>query len=79
MAHTVVMRDVPPDQLDTVTSDYQLENATVTKTQQADGNYTVTAVFPDDSSNSPAQHGSLDAAVMTFRPRSAAKAGHGHK
>jgi hypothetical protein len=47
MAQTVVMTDVPPSDVDRVIAEYEAEGATATKTLQSNGNYTITASFPD--------------------------------
>jgi hypothetical protein len=45
MAHTVILRDVPPEKVDEVMGDFEAEGATATKAEQADGNFTITALF----------------------------------
>ncbi len=37
---------IPSDQVDQVVSDFESEGATVTKSQQPDGTWTVVATFP---------------------------------
>lgn len=56
MPRTVIMRDVPPDKLAQVINDATLEGATATTIPQADGNYTVTAIYPDDATARPARN-----------------------
>lgn len=69
MAHTVVLRDVPEDQVETVVSDYQAEGATVSVTQQPDGNFTITATLPDsDAAGRVASlHGVVDHALLSWQ------------
>ncbi len=43
----VILRDVPPDEADNVVMSFESEGATVTKEIQPDGNYMITATFPD--------------------------------
>lgn len=70
MAKTIVLRDVPPDHVDEVVSEFEADGATVSKTQQADGNYTVTATYPDDSKLALVQrHGVVEYALATYRGR----------
>ncbi len=47
MAKTRTLKNVPPDKVDDVVQQFKDAGATkVTKTKQADGNYTVVATFP---------------------------------
>jgi hypothetical protein len=43
---TQVLKDVPAEDVEQVVADFEAQGATVTKTQQPDGKFTVTAVFP---------------------------------
>lgn len=48
MAQVVVNKDVPPGDVDQLMADFKKVGATkVEKTKQPDGNFTVTATFPN--------------------------------
>jgi hypothetical protein len=47
MPHQEILSDIPESDLDRVVKDFESEGATVTKKKQPDGNWTVTATFPD--------------------------------
>jgi hypothetical protein len=46
MASTQVLTDVPEADVNQVVADFEAQGATVTKTRQPDGKFTVTANFP---------------------------------
>ena len=47
MPRTERLTDVPDDEVDQLVEDFESVGAEVTKTKQDDGNWTVTATFPD--------------------------------
>jgi hypothetical protein len=47
-AHTEVLTDVPAKKVKQVVNDFKASGATVTKTKQDDGRFTITAKFPDE-------------------------------
>lgn len=49
MPRQEILTDVPESDIDRVVKDFESEGATVTKVKQPDGNWTVTATFPDDN------------------------------
>jgi hypothetical protein len=56
-----VLTEVPDSKVNEIVGDFESEGASVTKTQQANGNWTVTATFPDPvnaATGSPAGAGS---------------------
>lgn len=48
MPKTEILTDLPDSELAQVVEDFESEGATVSKTKQPDGLWTVTATFPDD-------------------------------
>ena len=47
MGRQEVLTDVPDSDVNEVVGDFESEGATVEKTKQPDGNWTVTATFPN--------------------------------
>lgn len=47
MAKVEQLTDIPQNEVDQVVADFESEGANVTKSQQKDGNWEVTATFPD--------------------------------
>ena len=48
MARVEKMENIAPSEVDQTVLDYESEGATVTKTDQGDGKWTVTATWPDE-------------------------------
>ncbi len=48
------LKDVTDDELDELVSDFESEGATVQKTKQSNGLWTVTATYPDHPAAKPA-------------------------
>ena len=72
MAHTSEIDDVPPDQVDQVVHDFKDAGATsVTKTQQANGNFTVVATF--DATEGVAKAGTQPSSAAGTAPKVEAK------
>lgn len=47
MPRVETLTDIPDTEVDQVVNDFKSEGATVTKTRQANGMWTVVATFPD--------------------------------
>jgi len=69
MAHTVVLTDVPASRVDDVVTDFESEGATVSKTLQPNGKFTVTATFPKDASieKLSEKHGVVNYTLMSWK------------
>jgi hypothetical protein len=69
MAHTVTLTDITPELKDQVISDFKSEGAQVIATEQADGNWTIVALFPDG----PNSHAAVAAATAATKKTVKAK------